>query len=109
MQLALDDFGTGYSSLTYLKRFPLHKLKIDRTFIASLHEDEADAAIVAAIVQMGHAMKMAVVAEGVELPAQHHRLQQLGCDQFQGFLYAPAVPADAFERLVAAGTRPQVD
>ncbi|WP_371809303.1 EAL domain-containing protein [Aquabacterium sp. A08] len=109
VQLALDDFGTGYSSLTYLKRFPLHKLKIDRTFIASLHEDEADAAIVAAIVQMGHAMKMAVVAEGVELPAQHHRLQQLGCDQFQGFLYAPAVPADAFERLVAAGTRPQVD
>ncbi len=100
VRLALDDFGTGYSSLTYLKRFPLHKLKIDRSFIRSLHEDEADVAIVAAIVQMGHAMQMEVVAEGVELEAQKHVLQRLGCDHFQGFLCSPAVPAEQFERLL---------
>ncbi len=108
VRLALDDFGTGYSSLTYLKRFPLHKLKIDRTFIRSLHEDEADVAIVAAIIQMGHAMQMEVVAEGVELEAQKEVLQRLGCNHFQGFLYSRAVPADEFERLLAPSGPPQV-
>ncbi len=100
VRLALDDFGTGYSSLTYLKRFPLHKLKIDRTFIRSLHEDVADVAIVAAIIQMAHAMQMEVVAEGVELEAQKEVLQRMGCNHFQGFLYSRAVPADEFERLL---------
>lgn len=109
LHLALDDFGTGYSSLTYLKRFPLHKLKIDRSFIVSLHQDETDTAIVSAIIQMGHAMNMQVVAEGVELPAQHRVLSALGCDQFQGFLFSPAVPPDDFQRHLAAGWRAQVD
>ncbi len=94
--LSIDDFGTGYSSMAYLKRFPLHKLKIDRSFIMSLHEQELDAAIVLAIIQMGHALKLEVVAEGVELPEQLEQLQRLGCDQYQGFLYAPALPADGF-------------
>jgi EAL domain-containing protein (putative c-di-GMP-specific phosphodiesterase class I) len=102
VELALDDFGTGYSSLTYLKRFPLHKLKVDRSFIMTLHEQETDAAIVAAIIQMGHAMKMSVVAEGVELEAQRDKLRQLGCDDFQGFLYSPAVPPAAFFGLLVA-------
>ncbi|TDQ45191.1 diguanylate cyclase/phosphodiesterase with PAS/PAC sensor(s) [Tepidicella xavieri] len=106
VHLSLDDFGTGYSSLTYLKRFPLHKLKIDRTFIASLHEDETDAAIVSAIIQMGHALQMQVVAEGVEQPEQHQRLRALGCDHFQGFLFSPAVPAQTFsEALQGPGLR----
>jgi diguanylate cyclase (GGDEF)-like protein/PAS domain S-box-containing protein len=102
VELALDDFGTGYSSLTYLKRFPLHKLKVDRSFIMTLHEQETDAAIVAAIIQMGHAMKMSVVAEGVELEAQRDKLRELGCDDFQGFLYSPAVPPAAFFGLLVA-------
>jgi len=96
VHLALDDFGTGYSSLTYLKRFPLHKLKIDRSFIVSLHEDEADAAIVAAIIQMGHAMQMEVVAEGVELQAQQDILQRLGCNHLQGFLFSRPLPEPEF-------------
>ena len=94
VELSLDDFGTGYSSLTYLKRFPLHRLKIDRSFVMALSEESsADEAIVAAIVQMGHALGMEVVAEGVEQPALLTRLRALGCDHFQGFLYARPLPA----------------
>lgn len=96
--LSLDDFGTGYSSLTYLKRFALHRLKIDRSFVLALHEDgQADAAIVAAIVQMGHALGMEVVAEGVEHAPQLQRLQALGCDHFQGFWYARPLPVAEVE------------
>lgn len=94
--LSIDDFGTGYSSMAYLKRFPLHKLKIDRSFIMSLHEQKLDAAIVLAIIQMGHALNLQVVAEGVEFPGQLEQLQLMGCDQYQGFLYAPALPAAEF-------------
>jgi len=107
VELALDDFGTGYSSLTYLKRFPLHKLKVDRSFIINLHEQDTDAAIVAAIIQMGHAMKMSVVAEGVELEAQRDKLRELGCDDFQGFLYSPAVPPANFLALLVAAEQRQ--
>lgn len=98
--LSLDDFGTGYSSLSYLRRFPLQKLKIDRSFIVSMHENPADDAIVAAIVQMGHALNMEVVAEGVEWAQQHERLRDLGCDQYQGFLCSPAVPPADFVLLL---------
>lgn len=104
--LSIDDFGTGYSSMAYLKRFPLHKLKIDRSFIMTLHEQELDAAIVLAIIQMGHALKLQVVAEGVELPAQLSELKRLGCDQYQGFLFSKAVPPDEFMRL-RESPRPQ--
>jgi diguanylate cyclase (GGDEF)-like protein/PAS domain S-box-containing protein len=100
--LSLDDFGTGYSSLSYLRRFPLQKLKIDRSFIASMHENTADDAIVSAIVQMGHALGMEVVAEGVEWVQQRDRLRELGCDQFQGFLFAPALQPTDFEKLLDA-------
>ncbi|MFC7459081.1 EAL domain-containing protein [Hydrogenophaga defluvii] len=98
VKLSLDDFGTGYSSLGYLKQFPIHKLKIDRSFIASLHEQDSDRAIVTAVVQMGHALKLDVVAEGVETEAQRAFLAQVGCDQYQGFLSAPGLPATEFER-----------
>lgn len=103
VHLSLDDFGTGYSSLTYLRKFPLHKLKIDRSFIAALHEDHTDAAIVAAMIQMGHALNMEVVAEGVELPGQLTRLQALGCNLFQGFLFHKPLPATEFTRLLHSG------
>ncbi|OBS31790.1 diguanylate cyclase [Tepidimonas fonticaldi] len=102
VELSLDDFGTGYSSLTYLKRFPLHRLKIDRSFLVSMPEDGADAAIVAAIVQMGHALSMEVVAEGVERPEQLQRLHALGCDHYQGFLFARPMPADALRTRLAS-------
>ncbi|MFN4103574.1 MAG: putative bifunctional diguanylate cyclase/phosphodiesterase, partial [Tepidimonas sp.] len=102
VELSLDDFGTGYSSLTYLKRFPLHRLKIDRSFLVSMPEDGADAAIVAAIVQMGHALSMEVVAEGVERPEQLQRLRALGCDHYQGFLFARPMLADALRARLAS-------
>ncbi len=97
LQLSIDDFGTGYSSLGYLKQFPIHKLKVDRSFVASLHEQASDRAIVTAVVQMGHALNLQVVAEGVETEQQRQFLAQVGCDQFQGWLRAPALPAAEFE------------
>ena len=96
VRLSLDDFGTGYSSLSYLKRFPLQQIKIDRSFIATMHSDAVDAAIVTSIIQLGHALQMEVVAEGVELEQQRLHLCALGCEQFQGFLYSPAVAPEQF-------------
>jgi diguanylate cyclase (GGDEF)-like protein/PAS domain S-box-containing protein len=102
VKLAIDDFGTGYSSLSYLKRFPIGRLKIDRSFISGLPADESDAGIVHAIVNMGRALHLSVIAEGVETEAQRQFLAQAGCDQFQGFLCAPALAASEFERRLAA-------
>ena len=100
VQLSIDDFGTGYSSLAYLKRFPIGKLKIDRSFIQGLPADASDAGIVRAIVQMARALGMQVIAEGVETEPQRAFLQAIGCHQFQGWLYAPAMDAVSFERLL---------
>jgi diguanylate cyclase (GGDEF)-like protein/PAS domain S-box-containing protein len=85
VQLAIDDFGTGGSSLTYLRRFPFHKLKIDRMFVEGLGRSAADDAIVAATIDMAHALDMVVTAEGVETEAQRLRLVDLGCDRAQGY------------------------
>lgn len=104
LRMAIDDFGTGYSSLSYLKRFPIGKLKIDRSFVQGLPGDEGDAGIVRAILQMAGALHMQVIAEGVETEAQRRFLSDAGCDQFQGFLFAPALDALGFEdRLAVAG------
>jgi len=100
--LSIDDFGTGYSSLAYLKKFPIHKLKIDRSFIRGLPGDASDAAIVSAIVQMGRALQLTVIAEGVETTAQRDMLQAMQCDQYQGFLCAPGVPSDVLDSTIAA-------
>ncbi|MFN7855866.1 MAG: putative bifunctional diguanylate cyclase/phosphodiesterase [Acidovorax sp.] len=99
--LAIDDFGTGYSSLAYLKKLPIHKLKIDQSFVRGLPDDEGDRAIVNAIISIGQAMHIEVVAEGVETQVQQSVLQQMECSQYQGFLCAPGLPAAEFRSLLA--------
>jgi diguanylate cyclase (GGDEF)-like protein len=98
--LSIDDFGTGYSSFSYLKQLPIDTIKIDRSFVASLHTDESDAAICAAIIAMAKKLGLKVVAEGVEKEEQIEFLKRQGCDQMQGFLFSPAVPAAEFEKLI---------
>ena len=99
--LSIDDFGTGYSSLAYLKRIPIGQLKIDRRFVDGLPGDESDVAIVRAIVSMGHALNLRIIAEGVETDAQRQFLQGVGCNLYQGFLFAPALDAQSFVLRVA--------
>ncbi|MGB3559766.1 MAG: EAL domain-containing protein, partial [Geitlerinemataceae cyanobacterium] len=93
IRLSLDDFGTGYSSLGYLKHFPFNTLKIDRSFVHDLKEESSDTAIVAAILALGSGLNLRVVAEGVETPQQLLLLQQLKCQQIQGYLFAPPLKA----------------
>ena len=97
LHLAVDDFGTGYSSLTYLKRFPVEAIKIDRSFVAGLGLDVEDTTIVEAVVNLGHSFNMAVVAEGLETPLQLSRLRELGCDRGQGYLFGRPRPASIVE------------
>jgi len=100
IKIAIDDFGTGYSSLSYLKRFPIDTLKIDKTFVADVSTDEDDAAIAKAIVMMGHALDMSVIAEGVETPQQLEYLTSLGCDAIQGYLFSPPLSTQSFTELL---------
>lgn len=98
--VSVDDFGTGYSSMSYLRRFPIDKLKIDRSFINHLMTSADDASIVRAIISLAHGLRLKVVAEGVETAEQVACLQKLGCDQFQGFYFSRPVTATAFEELL---------
>jgi diguanylate cyclase len=91
--ISIDDFGTGYSSMSYLQRFPIDKLKIDRSFIRDVTSNPDDASIVSAIISLAHGLRLKVVAEGVETAEQLELLKRMGCDQYQGFLHGPAVPA----------------
>ena len=104
VRLAIDDFGTGYASLSNLKRFPVDVVKVDRSFVLDCLNSTDDAAIVKAVVSMGHALRLQVVAEGVETREQLAFLQLLGCDCAQGYLIGAPMPADKFERLVAERT-----
>lgn len=100
VHISIDDFGTGYSSLSYLRRFPLDKLKIDRSFIRDLMKNPDDMSIVRAIISLAHSLRLRVVAEGVENADQLEILRELGCDQYQGYFCSPAVPAEAFATLM---------
>jgi EAL domain-containing protein (putative c-di-GMP-specific phosphodiesterase class I) len=94
--LVIDDFGTGYSSLTYLKRFPVDGLKVDRSFVAGLGTDDDDSAIVTAVIDLAHSLGMVAVAEGVENAEQLERLRELGCDTAQGYHLGRPQPASSF-------------
>ncbi len=102
--LSVDDFGTGYSALAYLRHFPVHALKIDRTFITPLPDSEDDCAIVRAIVAMGRALDLRVVAEGVDAPEQIRFLTEVGCDEIQGFLVGKPMTAEELGVLLAHET-----
>ncbi len=98
--VAVDDFGTGYSSMSYLRRLPIDKLKIDRSFIDEILSRPDDASIVGAIISLAHSLRLKVVAEGVETHEQLGFLKELGCDQYQGFHFSAALAARDFEALV---------
>jgi len=98
--VSVDDFGTGYSSMSYLRRFPIDKLKIDRVFIDEIVSRQEDASIVRAIVSLAHSLRLKVVAEGVETPAQLDFLKTAGCDEYQGYHFSRPLPAADFERLI---------
>jgi diguanylate cyclase (GGDEF)-like protein/PAS domain S-box-containing protein len=96
VRLAIDDFGTGHSSLSYIRRFSIDTLKIDRSFVQSLPENDEDAAICSAVIALGRSMRMCVIAEGVETPEQAQLLRDLGCDEMQGYWLGRPMPGDEF-------------
>jgi len=102
VRLSIDDFGTGYSSLTYLKRFPLNELKIDRSFVMGVDTDADNAAIVIAIIAMARGLGLSVCAEGVETKSQLALLKRHSCDECQGYLFSKPVPAETFGKMLGA-------
>ena len=104
VRIALDDFGTGYSSLGYLKDFPVHSVKIDRSFVKDIESDARDNALVRSIISMAHNMGLAVTAEGVETAVQRDLLNDLGCDEMQGYFFSRPVPEAEASGLLRAGT-----
>ena len=106
VRLSIDDFGTGFSSLNYLRRFPIDRLKIDRSFVRNLTTDENDAAITRAIIGLAHSLRLKVIAEGVETAGQFNRLRREDCDMVQGYyLYRP-LSASALEEVLHANPLP---
>jgi diguanylate cyclase len=111
--VSVDDFGTGYSSMSYLRRFPLDKLKIDRSFVNDLTVSAEAAAVVQGIISLAHSLRLTVIAEGVETPEQLELLRSFGCDQYQGFHFSPPISSAAYKQLLrsaeAAATVPSQD
>jgi EAL domain-containing protein (putative c-di-GMP-specific phosphodiesterase class I) len=100
VQLSIDDFGTGYSSLSALKRFPVGRLKIDKSFIDNLPDDENDKAVVSAVISLGQKLKLQIIAEGVETEAQAAFLRENNCDEMQGYFFSKPLPAAGIEELI---------
>ena len=98
VRIAFDDFGTGYASLTYLKKFPLNKLKIDKSFVRKLRENSDDLAIVGATITLGKLLGLSVIAEGIEDKATADLLSNRGCEEGQGYYFGRPMPAEEFER-----------
>jgi diguanylate cyclase (GGDEF)-like protein len=108
VQIAIDDFGTGYSSLSRIKRLPVNTVKIDRSFVLSMHNDGGDEAIIRATIELARSFGLKVVAEGVEVQETWDRLLELGCDLVQGYLIAPAMPADVCRRWLRGRQQPRM-
>jgi EAL domain-containing protein (putative c-di-GMP-specific phosphodiesterase class I) len=100
-QQRVDDFGTGYSSLAILHALPINKLKIDRCFVQNIDRDDANRAILRATISMARALGLLTLAEGVETQGQFQTLLELGCDQFQGYLFGRPQPTESFEQTLA--------
>jgi EAL domain-containing protein (putative c-di-GMP-specific phosphodiesterase class I) len=100
VHLSIDDFGTGYSSLASLKTFPVARLKIDKTFITDLMNDESDRAVTSAVISLGQKLNMRVIAEGVETEGQMTFLRENNCDEMQGYLFSRPVPADEIGKFI---------
>ena len=96
IRISLDDFGTGFSSLGYLNRYNIDEIKIDRSFVIDIENDSRELALVQGIITLGHALGLKVVAEGVETEKQARLLRKMGCDIFQGFLFAKPMPGEDF-------------
>ena len=105
VRLAIDDFGTGYSSLSYLRQFPVDILKIDRTFVAMITEQQEVPAIVRGLIELARTLRLELVAEGVETETQHERLRAERCDLAQGYLYARPLDADEAELQIVSLAR----
>jgi EAL domain-containing protein (putative c-di-GMP-specific phosphodiesterase class I) len=106
IQFSLDDFGTGFSSLTYLRRLPLDQLKIDQAFVRDMLESKRGAGVAETVVQLGRRLGLEVIAEGVETEAQRSFLLAIGCRNYQGLLFSPALPGAEFAAFVASRARP---
>jgi EAL domain-containing protein (putative c-di-GMP-specific phosphodiesterase class I) len=100
VQIALDDFGTGYSSLAHLRKFPVHILKVDRSFVSGLGDTEGDLVIVGAVTAMARALGIATVAEGIETLEQLEMLSAMGCDSGQGYLFSRPVDAERIQEIL---------
>jgi EAL domain-containing protein (putative c-di-GMP-specific phosphodiesterase class I) len=104
VRVSMDDFGSGYSSLSYLQAFPFDKIKVDRAFVVNLGRNLQSAAIVRAVIELGHGLEMSIVAEGVEIPEQLSFLADEGCDAVQGYLIGKPLPIRQYAGLVGRGT-----
>jgi EAL domain-containing protein (putative c-di-GMP-specific phosphodiesterase class I) len=104
VEIAVDDFGTGYSSLAYIARVPIRALKVDRSFVVGMLQNQHSLAIVKAVISLAHALGLNVVAEGVEAEEQAAPLEQLECDEMQGFLISRPMPADEIAEFIARVT-----
>jgi EAL domain-containing protein (putative c-di-GMP-specific phosphodiesterase class I) len=109
VQVAIDDFGSGYSSLGYLKRLPVNDLKIDKSFVLGMSDDEGDVVIVQSTIDLAHNLGLRVVAEGVETEAVLTRLHGMGCDVAQGYLISEPLPAARFVQWLETSGQPDVE